>query len=116
MYQVTLALAAAMLFVAGCGSTPADPTVANDHPANPDATEAPVPPPSQVLASRDDVSPTQTEQMPTMHDTHVSMHPAPAATTQSSVYTCLMHPEVVSDKPGKCPKCGMNLVKKGEAR
>lgn len=25
-------------------------------------------------------------------------------------YTCPMHPEVISDKPGKCPKCGMNLV------
>jgi len=25
-------------------------------------------------------------------------------------YTCPMHPEVVSDKPGKCPKCGMDLV------
>ncbi len=28
------------------------------------------------------------------------------------IYTCPMHPEVQSDKPGKCPKCGMNLVKK----
>jgi YHS domain-containing protein len=28
------------------------------------------------------------------------------------VYTCPMHPEVQSDQPGKCPKCGMNLVKK----
>ena len=27
-------------------------------------------------------------------------------------YTCSMHPEVVSDKPGQCPKCGMNLIKK----
>jgi hypothetical protein len=27
-------------------------------------------------------------------------------------YTCPMHPEVVSDKPGKCPKCGMTLVEK----
>ncbi|MGI8915302.1 MAG: heavy metal-binding domain-containing protein [Chloroflexota bacterium] len=25
-------------------------------------------------------------------------------------YTCPMHPEVRSDQPGKCPKCGMNLV------
>ena len=27
-------------------------------------------------------------------------------------YTCSMHPEVVSDKPGDCPKCGMTLVLK----
>jgi hypothetical protein len=27
-------------------------------------------------------------------------------------YTCPMHPEVVSDKPGNCPKCGMTLVEK----
>ena len=25
-------------------------------------------------------------------------------------YVCPMHPDVVSDKPGQCPKCGMNLV------
>jgi len=25
-------------------------------------------------------------------------------------YTCPMHPEVVRDEPGSCPKCGMNLV------
>ncbi|MFB0565752.1 MAG: efflux RND transporter periplasmic adaptor subunit, partial [Candidatus Aminicenantaceae bacterium] len=28
------------------------------------------------------------------------------------VYTCTMHPEVISDKPGECPECGMFLVKK----
>lgn len=25
-------------------------------------------------------------------------------------YTCPMHPEVVKDAPGKCPKCGMELI------
>ncbi len=33
-------------------------------------------------------------------------------TAQQQVYTCPMHPEVVSNKPGKCPKCGMTLVVK----
>lgn len=28
-------------------------------------------------------------------------------------YICPMHPEIVSDKPGRCPKCGMNLVEAG---
>lgn len=31
-------------------------------------------------------------------------------------YTCTMHPEVISDKPGKCPKCGMTLVKKVDTK
>src|SRR5437667_8580397 len=25
-------------------------------------------------------------------------------------YTCSMHPEVITDHPGNCPKCGMKLV------
>jgi hypothetical protein len=27
-------------------------------------------------------------------------------------YTCSMHPEVIMDAPGNCPKCGMKLVEK----
>ena len=30
----------------------------------------------------------------------------------TKTYTCSMHPEVISDKPGKCLKCGMELIKK----
>src|ERR1041385_4202986 len=26
-------------------------------------------------------------------------------------YTCPMHPTVISDKPGTCPVCGMDLVR-----
>lgn len=28
-------------------------------------------------------------------------------------YTCPMHPQIIRDKPGHCPICGMTLVKKG---
>ena len=36
---------------------------------------------------------------------------APALQTRIE-YTCPMHPEVVSDTPGNCPKCGMTLMPK----
>jgi hypothetical protein len=34
--------------------------------------------------------------------------PSPTAPT----YTCPMHPEIVRDRPGTCPSCGMKLVPK----
>jgi Cu+-exporting ATPase len=38
-----------------------------------------------------------------------SIDPATPDTPASVEYTCPMHPEVVSDRPGSCPKCGMAL-------
>jgi hypothetical protein len=37
-----------------------------------------------------------------------------AKTDTSAVqsYTCPMHPNVLSSKPGKCPECGMALIEK----
>jgi hypothetical protein len=32
------------------------------------------------------------------------------------LYTCPMHPEIVQQGPGKCPKCGMALVRQQEER
>ena len=29
---------------------------------------------------------------------------------EGTTYTCPMHAEVTSDKPGECPQCGMDLV------
>ncbi|MDD5186068.1 MAG: heavy metal-binding domain-containing protein [Paludibacter sp.] len=37
-------------------------------------------------------------------------------TVQKVEYTCPEHPTVVSNKPGKCPKCGMALVEKKEVK
>jgi rubrerythrin len=31
---------------------------------------------------------------------------------QNFYYTCRMHPQIHADKPGKCPICGMTLIKK----
>jgi hypothetical protein len=33
---------------------------------------------------------------------------------ESTLYACPMHPDVTSDKPGKCSKCRMELVKKNK--
>ena len=32
--------------------------------------------------------------------------------TTKAAYYCPMHPEVITDEAGNCPKCGMSLVKK----
>ena len=35
----------------------------------------------------------------------------PKVAPQTTIYNCVMHPEIQSSKPGNCPKCGMKLVK-----
>ncbi|KAA9010111.1 heavy metal translocating P-type ATPase [Histidinibacterium aquaticum] len=35
--------------------------------------------------------------------------PAPEPMPEGTEYTCPMHPEIVQDHPGDCPKCGMAL-------
>lgn len=49
----------------------------------------------------------QSEQAPAVPvDTAQTVQPAAA------VYYCPMDPEIVSDKPAKCSKCGMDLIEK----
>jgi predicted Zn-ribbon and HTH transcriptional regulator len=49
-------------------------------------------------------------------DTTKTKKVKPVVKPEKVQYTCGMHPEILSDKPGKCPKCGMELVKKEPAK
>lgn len=54
-------------------------------------------------------SPSQMPTAPTSAPATATPEPT-SAPAPSIVYSCPMHPEVRSDAPGKCPKCGMDLV------
>ncbi|PIY49102.1 MAG: hypothetical protein COZ05_01250, partial [Armatimonadetes bacterium CG_4_10_14_3_um_filter_59_10] len=46
----------------------------------------------------------------TGHGDHAMKSPAQGSrTAPGKVYSCPMHPEIKSNKPGDCPKCGMRL-------
>jgi hypothetical protein len=56
---------------------------------------------------------------PAGHEHHAAPEPRPAASSAparpeapTALYVCPMHPEVTSNEPGTCPKCGMALVRK----
>jgi hypothetical protein len=89
-------------FATACVSTRLE--ASDDHPANPKAPTTPLPqqaqlsPPGSAAASP--AAPA---------DDHA---PDRAAPTAGVTYTCPMHPQIVRDAPGKCPICGMTLVKR----
>lgn len=67
-------------------------------------------PPSPMPAIRDNTNtPAPEASQGHHHEAARGTDDAPAA---AAVYSCPMHPEVTSDAPGSCPKCGMALVKK----
>jgi Cu(I)/Ag(I) efflux system membrane fusion protein len=49
-------------------------------------------------------------------DVYISIHIHEGIqATDKVVYTCPMHPEVITQNPGDCPICGMSLVQKEQA-
>ena len=46
-------------------------------------------------------------------ESYLGDRPAPEPMPAGTQYTCPMHPEIVRDKPGSCPKCGMALEPMG---
>ena len=110
--QILLALP-----LAGCASHYTEPPLADTHPASARAAASPLPERSGTLdpAHADPLTATPT---PTHeHDAapgheHGQAASAPAAPADTALYTCPMHPEVVSKEPSRCPTCQMKLVPK----
>jgi membrane fusion protein, copper/silver efflux system len=48
---------------------------------------------------------------PAAHPDHASAPAAAAGPARPGQYSCPMHPEVVQDGEGRCPSCGMKLVR-----
>ena len=121
-----------VLLMGGCMAgrmTPAP--LSPDHPASVDAPQAPYVPSRSVLvedrtgafpgpASKPTSADRSHEhhEMPTqpagtggMGAMQMGNPPATQPQKSEATYTCSMHPEVVRDGPGDCPKCGMPLMR-----
>jgi hypothetical protein len=112
---------ALILLIAACSPGPAPVSRSMRDPSNPSAPEGVLP----ATASPANEHPVGTprdanggsEQAGHTHHHHGTTSPRPEgaardAGTPASVYVCPMHPEVTSPAPGRCPKCGMDLVPK----
>lgn len=124
--------APAAALLSGCAFTNPPPLPA-ENPTNPQVGESAPPPKSLLFADATTKAISDrlrqvpaTAEMPPMKDggmrhggmQHGGMKHAEASQEQqkgADAYTCPMHPEVKSEKPGACPKCGMKLVEKGGA-
>ena len=92
------------LLATACVSTGLEP--GSDHPANAKAETGPPPRSENILA---------TAPSPDQGSAAAANQGHEHATPMADTYTCPMHPQIVRNAPGKCPICGMNLVKKESA-
>ena len=72
----------------------------SNHPSSAQAPEVPITDPSAFLRAEDGEN-SAAEESPASAD---------AASATLGAYVCPMHAGVSSNEPGRCPKCGMQLV------
>ncbi|MFZ5894706.1 MAG: heavy metal-binding domain-containing protein [Myxococcota bacterium] len=119
-------------FLGACSAGPLPVSQSLRDPASPAAPEGTNPLVASAGAPKRETERPQGEHPPSDHDhgAHghgdhdhgtppASMRSAPtpagnegAPATEGLTYVCPMHPEVTSNAPGVCPKCGMKLVPK----
>ena len=105
LFSRAILLLSALGFAASCAST--ELSIPSGHPGNPGA------PVSQVAFA----SPLQGT-LGAAESSRAAEQAAPQEHSHdhAAAYTCPMHPEIVRDKPGNCPVCGMKLVPKKESK
>ncbi len=81
---------------------------ATASPANNEAVEGEMKKTSDEMKKLSDEMKAKSDAEKSTKKKSAASEPSPGA----AVYTCTMHPEVNLPAPGKCPKCGMTLVKK----
>ena len=96
MLRGTLCVLFGSLLLLGCTGVVRLQPLPVDHPANPEAPEAPMQAPPKTLSEGP-------EDMPA----------GSSASPEEAVYSCPMHPEVKTSAAGSCPKCGMALKQEG---
>ena len=109
-------LIVAILWIAACSSS--RPTPVRDGgtpPAQPAATPAFLSPDEFDAASPISVAEAEKARAEPHGEAHAEAHAEPHADAHAeehadTTYVCPMHPDVTSHAPGKCPKCGMQLV------
>ena len=121
MLRGTLCLLSGSLFLLGCAGAIRLQPLPVDHPANPEAQEAPMQAPPKILSESPQGLPDGPSASPSEHpvdhehetggEGQAKPSTAEPESPQETVYSCPMHPEVKASAPGRCPKCGMALEK-----
>lgn len=95
------------LTLAGCAAVTPPPRFSDLSPADPKAPESGVLVPISTLTGGGDVAQPSASEPVAAH-----AHETAGRSKEAVSYTCPMHPEIKRAAPGKCPICGMTLVRR----
>jgi Heavy metal binding domain len=120
--------------LAGCATTQ-PPTFSSTNPASSEAREGHTPPPPRLHGDeliqkanerlkgspsiQPQYQPSEMGNMPGMqHDMQGMQHEGMNGEKKParSYWSCVMHPQIKQDRPGKCPICGTTLVEKKDGQ
>ena len=94
----------------GCATATPLGVLDSTHPASADAVEGAMPEPGTMLGRPSGETKAEEEATPPSHQPGMEGSGV-MPQRREPMYVCPMHSDVRRGEPGKCPKCGMTLVK-----